>query len=514
MGEDESIAQQIFKGSSVTFIGQIVVGASTFLLRIFLARGLTTSEFGLLFAVINLIGFTNVFSHLGLNAGVKKFVSKYMAKGKPDLARSSIISALVIVTIASLIVSSAFIFASNFLANSYFGTGDAVPIVIIMSIWFFFMSYYHLLANALQGFKDFTGNIIGSVLRVLTPFLGVLILIAFLDLTANIAAFLYLLGPILATVLYYRLLRRRHSDIVIKTQGGFSTEIGKKMIFFGLPLILSGVATSVIGQIDTIMLTGLRSLSDVGLYEAAKVTKTGLAFLGGALATPMFPIVSELWAKKDIKTLRKTLSFMTKFSFIGILPAALVFFAFPEIVIRILFGSEYVAAANAMRIFAGGAIFWSIETVFVSSLSGIGKTKLVLKVNGISALFNIGANYLLIPLYGATGAAMATGLSFLLAFLLSFYYSKREIGFLPDFASLMKAGAGSLLTLGLIFLLKETFPLPTWPLLFISMGTGLIFYILWVFTTGTIKKEDLTTIEENTPVPSKIISVFRKIFFS
>ena len=513
MGNEDSIAQQIFRGSSVTLIGQIIIGVSSFLLKIFLARDLSTAEFGLLFAVINFIGFMNVFSHLGMNPASKKFVSKFVAEDRWGMAKSSIIFSLLVITIASLVVSGAFIFASDFLATSYFGMpGKAVPVVIIMSIWFFFMSYYHLLKNILQGFKDFTGNIFGSVIRLLVPFIGVLIFIFFFDLSVELAALLYLVGPVLSTVFYYIRLRRHHSEVVVRAKGGLSFGLGEKMFLFGLPLIFSGVASSVIGQVDTMMLTALTPLEDVGAFEAAKITKTSLGFLGGGLATPIFPIVSGLWSKGDRMALKKMMNFMTKFSFILILPAALIFLAFPEIVIRVLYGSDYLSAANAMRALSLGAVFWSIETVLVGSLSGIGKTKLALMVNGFAAIFNVVANYLLIHLYGLTGAAIATGLTFFLAFLLAFYYSRREIGFFPDFSPLLKVFGGSFLTLLVIVIVKGILPLSVWPLLIVSMSAGAIFYLFWIFEIGVVKGKDLDTIEENTPVPKRIVSFFRKYF--
>ena len=195
-----------------------------------------------------------------------------------------------------------------------------------------------------------------------------------------------------------------------------------------------------------------------------------------------------------------------------ILPAALIFLAFPEIVIRVLYGSDYLSAANAMRALSLGAVFWSIETVLVGSLSGIGKTKLALMVNGFAAIFNVVANYLLIHLYGLTGAAIATGLTFFLAFLLAFYYSRREIGFFPDFSPLLKVFGGSFLTLLVIVIVKGILPLSVWPLLIVSMSAGAIFYLFWIFEIGVVKGKDLDTIEENTPVPKRIVSFFRKYF--
>lgn len=510
MDDDESIAEQFVKGSSITFVGLIIIGISQFVLRILLARGLSKSDFGLLFSVFTLLSFINIFSHLGLNQAATRFVSKYVAKKKFDKAKSSIISALGIVTIPSLLISGIVIALSGFLASSYFGTEKAVPVVIILSIWFLFMSYHNLLAGILRGLKDFLGKTISRLARNLVPLVGVVIALTFFRLDVNTAAIFYLLGPLISVLAIYVLLKNRHSDLTVKAKGAFSKEIGKKMMLFGAPLILSGIATSIIGKMDTMMLTGLRSLEDVGLYEIARVSQQALGFLGGALAIPLFPLVSELWAKNDIEGLRSMLNRITKFSFLGIFPAALIFFTFPEIIIRVLYGSDYLAAANAMRILAGGVMFWTIESVFVSSLSGIGKTTLVLKVNVAAAAFNVVANLLLIPPYGATGAAMATGISLIIGFGLGFYYSVREIGFSPSFSSLGKIGVGGLLTLILVFLLKSLIPLPTWPLLVTIMAVGVFFYGGWVFSTRIITREDLKLIEEKTPVPSQIISFLIK----
>jgi O-antigen/teichoic acid export membrane protein len=510
--EEMGYGRYLVKGGGITFIGLIVIAASQFGVRVFLAQGLGKEHFGLFFAVFTFLAFLNIFSHLGLNRAVTRFVSKFRVEGKPDRAKSSILSSLSVVAGVSFLISAVVIGLSSFLASSYFGLPDvAVPILIILSVWFFFMSFHKFLLAVSQGFKDFFTRTLGEIVRDLTPLIGVVVLIIFFELNLTSVATFYLLGSILSISLLYILLRRRHPKVVVKASGSVSKSLSRKMLAFGMPLVISGVAVSVIGRTDTLMLTGLRSLGDVGLYQAARLTKPVLMYFGTSLAIPLFPMVSELWAKKDKRTLRKTLSLMTKFSFILIVPIALIFLAFPETIIRIFLGSEYLAAANAMRILTVAAIFWVIGIIFEAFLSGIGKTTLVFKSIGTAAIFNIVANLLLIPPYGATGAALATGMSFLITFVLFFYYSRRNIKFPLPLLPWAKIGAGGVLTLLLIFSLKSILPLPTWPLLFAVLIPSALFYIGWLFMARIIGKEDLDVIEASVPMPKKLASILRRL---
>lgn len=511
IAEKPNYGKHLARGAGITFVGLIIIGISQFLLRIILAQGLTKSEFGLFFAVFTLLSFINVFSHLGLNQAVTRFVSKYRAEENFGLVKSSIFSPLVLITIISLIIISIIIGLSGFLASTYFESPKATPVIIILSIWFFVMSFHNFFASTLRGFKNFFGRTLADLFRNLTPFIGVVIFAYFFDLKLTSASFFYLLGAVASVSLMLIFLKRRHLKKIPTDSNVLSKKILNKMLIFGFPLILSGIATSVIGRTDTIMLTGLRSLGDVGLYEVARLTKLVLINVGTALAMPLFPIVSELWTKGKKKELRSTLKLITKFSFVLLIPSSLLFMAFPRIIIRILFGSEYIAATNPMRILAFFSIFWTISRTFEMSLGGIGKTTLVLKSTGSAAVANVFLNLLLIPLYGATGAALATGLSFLISFLLCFYYSKREIDFPMPIESLIKTGAGGILTLLLIYILKGVLTLPTLPLLFAVLVPTIFFYGFWLLKAKIIKNNDLEIITNTTPIPRKIIQVLKKL---
>lgn len=507
----ESYGKKLVRGGGITFIGLIIISASQFLLRIFLAQGLSKAEFGLLFAVFSFLSLLNTFSMVGLGTAVTKFISKFRAKGKPDQAKSSMITSLSIITGISLLITAIVIASSGFLASSYFNSQKAVPILLILSLWFFFGSLFNIFTSVFSGVKDFFGRILGRVTRQLIPAVGIILLGIFFNIGLINAAMFYLLGTIVGTILLYGLLRDRHSDITAEASGKFSKPLAKKMLAFGLPLIFTGLANTLIGRTDRLMLTGLRSLGDVGIYEVARMSKPLVGRVASIVTLPLLPIVSELWAKKEMGRLRDMLKFLTKFSFIGVIPAALILLAFPEAFINIFFGSKYLGAVNPLRILTISSVFLALTGIYSKALVGTGETMLVLKSTGTGAVFNIFANLLLVPPYGATGAAIATGLSFGIVFILKFYYSRERIKFSFPLSAAIKTGAGSILTLLLLFGLKTILPLPIWPLILSAATLSALFYLVWLFRTRTIVKDDLDVLEATTPIPKRIFSLLRKI---
>ncbi|KXA97197.1 hypothetical protein AKJ38_01730 [candidate division MSBL1 archaeon SCGC-AAA259I14] len=509
--EETNYSRVFARGSTITFVGLILVSVSQLLLRIFLARGLSEAMFGLLFSVFTFFSLLNVFSHLGLNQAITKFVSGYNADNEPEKIRTSIFSSLTTVIGASLLVSSLVIVLSGFLSSYYFESPRAIPLLIILSVWFFFMSFHHFFTSVFQGFKDFSGRTLMRMVRNFTPFLLVIPTIYFFDLTLNRAAVFYLLGPVFSTVGGYWLLRRRRPNAVSIFPFPLSRPMLKEMLAFGVPLILAGFAGTLIGKIDTVLLTGLRSLRDVGFYQAAILAKPMLTFLSTSMAVPLFPIISELWTKEEIDPLREIISRLTKYTLVLSVPVALLFFAFPEEIIRIVYGSRYLAAANALRILAIATVFWGIESVFGGSLKGIGESSLVLKSTGSAAAANILVDLWLIPSYGATGAAAGSGVAFLVGLSVSFYYSKRKLKFSLPYRSLGKTVLGGMMILALAILLKNYLPLSLWLKIGSISLLCILIYFFWIFGTRIITEKDLDILESAVFVPDRIDSLLRRM---
>ncbi|MEM4972671.1 MAG: polysaccharide biosynthesis C-terminal domain-containing protein, partial [Candidatus Hadarchaeales archaeon] len=179
-----------------------------------------------------------------------------------------------------------------------------------------------------------------------------------------------------------------------------------------------------------------------------------------------------------------------------------VFMAFPDIVVRLLFGEHYLAAVTALQILACNAIAGMTLAILASMIAGIGKPIVNTKVIGAMAGLNFFGNLILIPPYGIEGAAMATLLSTLLGVFISFYYAKKFVEFTLPTSPIFKTLIGAALTLLLISGLKSAISLPPWPEAFVVTILGLLFYGGWVFATGAITRGDVRLVTSIIPMPT------------
>ena len=80
----------------------------------------------------------------------------------------------------------------------------------------------------------------------------------------------------------------------------------------------------------------------------------------------------------------------------------------------------------ALKILAIGIMFHTFQGINGGIFSGIGEPGINTKIIGISAILNIFFNFLLIPKFGFTGAAVATAISYLSMALLGLYILKKK----------------------------------------------------------------------------------------
>jgi len=96
---------------------------------------------------------------------------------------------------------------------------------------------------------------------------------------------------------------------------------------------------------------------------------------------------------------------------------------FASIIVRVLYGTEYIAAIPVLRILTWQSPFSYMGTIRNIWLLAEEKQKHLWKINLTGALLNAAMNYVLIPYWGASGAAFASLVTqVLINFVLGFVY--------------------------------------------------------------------------------------------
>ena len=505
-----SYARRLVKGSAIVFAAFIASEIIGVFLRMFLARSLTVAEYGLFYAVFTLISFFILFRDLGLGSSLVKYIPEFTVRKKFIEIKSSIVFVLLVQAVFGLIVSTVLFFFSDHIAIALFRTLDASLPLKILSAWLFAAIFYTLMQTTFQGFQNMPAYASINFFNILSILLLAMLFVGVLGLGVGGVALAYLLAAVVIGFFSLTFFTRRYPH-VFQEKASVTKPLLKKLFVFALPLLIGSVAGLIISYTDTIMITIFRTLPEVGLYQAAQPTARILWYVPSALGVVLFPLISELWARRKQRLLEEMLHFLTKFSFIIIMPIAFVFIAFPEIVINLLFGPGYLAGTTVLQILAAAAIVYAPFMILTEVMRGTGRPVILMKVVGFMACLNIVGNLALIPPYGIEGAAVATFAAHLLGLLLLAYYSRKLVKFSMPLSSLLKTLVGGTLTLLLIFSLKFILVMSPWPKAFAVMIPSLMFYGVWILVTKAITKDDLRLIARIVPMPRWFVRAAEKI---
>jgi O-antigen/teichoic acid export membrane protein len=513
VSEPKSYGRRLIKGSVIvftSFIGAEIVGM---FLRIFLSRSLSVEEYGLFYATFSLISFFAIFRDLGLGSALVKYISEFAVHKKFADIKSSITTVLIVLTALGFVVSAVLFIFSHQIALAFFGKNNsqqAVSSLMILSAWFFVMVFYTLMQQAFQGFQNMLAYSSINFFNILAVLLLAVLFVSIFRIGVGGVALAYLIAAVVIGILSMIFFIRGYPQ-VFREKASVSKPLLKKLFVFALPLFLAGLGGLIISYTDTIFITLFRTLPEVGFFQAAQPTAKILWYLPSTLTVVLYPMISELWAKREKKLLGGALRFLTKFSFILIIPFAFILIAFPEVVINLLFGSKYLAAATALQILSVAAIIYAPYEILVYAVAGIGKPSIITKVVLSMAFFNLVGNLALIPRYGIEGAAVATLMSFTIGLTLMFYYTRKFIRYTIPSSPLLKTAVGGVLTLLLIFGLKFVLVLPTWPKAFAVMIPSLLFYAVWILVSKAITRDDLKLIARIVPMPGWLVKIAEKL---
>lgn len=168
-------------------------------------------------------------------------------------------------------------------------------------------------------------------------------------------------------------------------------------------------ATTIYTNLDSVMLGFMKSDVDVGYYNAAVKIKYILVAIVTSLGTVLLPRVSYYIEKGNnnefIRITKKALTFVITLA----TPLMMYFIIFAKESILFLAGNQYGGAIIPMKIIMPTVLLIGISNLLgIQILVPLGKEQVLLKAEIVGALVDIIINLLLIPKYGATGAAIGT----------------------------------------------------------------------------------------------------------
>jgi len=467
--------QQFIKNVGILGITQILISLSSFLLLPIITKTLGAFDYGI-WSQINVT--VSLLMPLVLLALSMAFVRFFSSKNNKDEIRDGFFSILFFVACVSIITSFILLIFSDKISSFLFSDTSytfffniSLSLIIFGALNTIALYYFRIY----QQIWAFTGiSIFRSIGRIILTIL-----------------FLYsgygLLGVVIAAILA-EVMPFIFGLISIIHQIGFSFPSFahiREYLRFSIPLTPNGLIYWITDSSDRYLIGYFLGTISVGIYSASYGIGSLVFLLVAPLQMILFPELSKLYDLGDLSRVKLYLSYSLKFFLLVALPAVVGLTVLSTSLLLLLTTTEFTSGYLIIPFVALSALFNGVVQILSNIIFIFKETKFTFYITGVSALFNIIINILLIPLIGFIAAAISTLFSFIIMFILCYQKTLKYISVNLDFIFLLKIVFSSIL-MGLILYLLDIGNM------YISIIVGIFIYFLLIFLLRTFSKKEMS----------------------
>jgi O-antigen/teichoic acid export membrane protein len=385
--------------------GLVISLVITFLLKVFLARGLGPSGLGIFSLIMIVLEIAIIVGPFGTPIAL----IKYSAEHKDEREKlDQFTSCAFISSIALGVLIGILLYILSAPIARIFDKPELARLLKILALAIPFLSFLDTWQGLLNGLREMK---VYAYLLILRNFLNTICIIALIELGFGIEG--AVVGIVVAGVagcLFGAFYLRR----TFRLNLAHFFQNGKKLIWFGAQVCGSNAINFVANQVDVIMLGFFLPSTSVGYYSAAVSISVILGIIPEAIQKISLPVSSEYGSKNNYQTLQKILDKTMKYSASIVLPLGLGMFFFAREITTSIFGGEFISAVSPLCILLIARVIRGATIMPVGgSFSGVGRPDVPLKLDALTSVLGFGLNLLLIRRFGVAGAAMATTMSLL-----------------------------------------------------------------------------------------------------
>lgn len=498
--------RKIAKGAGIVFIGTGIGMFFAYLGMMIVARLLGPTDLGLISLASAVATITSTVILVGMPEGVVRYVSFYTGRNDEQRTKGVIISALKVVLPLGIVAGILLFLFADLISIRVFHDANLVPILKIFSFSIPFFALYYIFIFAITGFQEMKYMVYVRDLFQNSSRLFLLVVVLLLGYGVLGAAFAYTFA-IVATPLVAFYYLNKIFPVFSKNIKPIS--IKRELFFFSWPLMFAGMLGLIMGWIDTLMIGYFLTAADVGIYRVSLSTAGLLVIVPSSFASIFFPVITELYSKREMNELKHINYAVTKWIFMIVLPLVLLMMLFSKQVLYILYGAEYISGAMVLCILGFGYLIISVFSPTNQLIQTIGRTKLIMVNTSVGAALDVILNFWLIPIYGIGGAAVATGISLLTVNALAFTEVLLITRIQPIKLNYVKVVFASFAAIFVVYMItRNLFEITPILLLIFMFMLYMGFYFILLLILRTFEKEDvmiMKAIEKKTGIQSEWI---------
>jgi len=202
----------------------------------------------------------------------------------------------------------------------------------------------------------------------------------------------------------------------------------KRLLVFGMPLMLSGLINNLVAYIIRVFLTRESGLDAVGQYQAAfSLAGVLVSFVLGAMGTDYYPRLTAV--ADDNEKINSEVNTQTEIALLLAVPALAATIVFMSLVMQIFYSSSFLPAIVILRwaVFGilGRVISWPMGFIMLAKAKG----KLFFITEMISGIVQVVMVMLCYHFFGLSGCGIAFAFLYIWHIILMLIVSKKIADF-------------------------------------------------------------------------------------
>lgn len=409
-----NIPKALQNSAIYTIILVLQKGISFLLLPIY-TFFLSPADYGILGVVSSISGLLSVLISLGVGGAASRFY--YLHKEDKEYHRRLYGTIALVIIFNSISFGCIFLLGHRLFIDPIIGTIDFYPFIliglltaIVTPLYTFFQEYLQTIQDGkrygINSIVFFFLNVSFILLSLYVLKLGVLGVL----LSNLCTSLLFLIYVVIAFI--PRQLMRLDKSIL------------KGSLRYSLPLLPHQLANWSNGTLDKLLVNGIRSQSDAGLYNLSQQYGSVISFISNGVNQAYLPWFYDMVNKGPDSYLK--IKQVSEAAVWGVSSIALVFAIFSKEILGLMIQNPaYSEVWMIVPCVAFAYVFQLIYFFYVNVLF-LKDTKYIFTITISSVVVNVLLNLLFIPLYGFVGCALACVCTFFIKSVLSLVISRKR----------------------------------------------------------------------------------------
>jgi len=494
MGKALSMGKTSATGGFQIFIGKVL---STVLLAfgaIIVGIFISETDYGLY--SIALIPSTTMllFISLGVNVAMIRYCALYRATNQKSKLRKLILSGVAFEVAMGLILTLFSFLIANSIASSIFNEPNSAFLISLAAFIILSTSLLSPAQAVFVGFERMDLHGFTLVCQGISYFLcPLLVYMGYGALGAVVGYTLsFFVAGLIAIILLYLVIFRK-----LEPDGNTNSSIFqtlKPMLRYGFPIAITSIFAGVLLQFYNFMMGSFCDLAMIGNYRIATNFAILLTFFTLPISTVLFPTFSKLDANKEPQLLKTVFASSVKYTALLLVPATLAVMVLSEPLINTIYAGKWSFAPSFLTLFVITNLFSIFGNISLSNLlTGLGETKIWLKLNILTLCIGIPLAFTLIPTLEIVGVIICVVASGIPSMFIGLRWIWKHYGTKADFTSSAKIFVASSLSALITYTLLNVTAV-AWAKLALGVIVFLAVYLVAAPLIGAINQGDINNL--------------------